>query len=216
MPNPDPAHPDPPGEDLDAMVAELRACAASWEPEVRLFGNVPAGEIVRICDALAAGRGDRTAAATPCPRCGLPREPDGAPGCPVGEREAEIRERAEQATPGPWYHEDIRSGWSLNYRGSKPDGEQDGWLADFGIAHGEKDSAFVAHAREDVPWLLTRLDEERAARQAAEAREARLREALRQAISLAEVEEAAGGGGCLLLEEWRTALGEEARPDDGL
>ncbi len=31
----------------------VRICAASWEPDVRLLGNVRAGDIVRAIDALA-------------------------------------------------------------------------------------------------------------------------------------------------------------------
>lgn len=36
-----------PPEDVLAM---LRFCAASWQPEVRLLGNIRASDIVRACD----------------------------------------------------------------------------------------------------------------------------------------------------------------------
>ena len=32
------------------VLAEVRRCAASWAPEVRLLGNVRAADIVRACD----------------------------------------------------------------------------------------------------------------------------------------------------------------------
>lgn len=35
------------------VLAEVRRCAISWEPEVRLVGNVRAGDIVRAIDSLA-------------------------------------------------------------------------------------------------------------------------------------------------------------------
>ena len=70
-----------------------------------------------------------------------------------GERLREIRERAEKATLGPWYV-----------------GEKITWMvrsSAFGnIAHcdlqggpgNEADAVFIAHAREDIPYLLERLE----------------------------------------------------------
>lgn len=39
--------------DVLTVVAELRECAASWEPDVRVMGNVRAADVVRVCDAVA-------------------------------------------------------------------------------------------------------------------------------------------------------------------
>lgn len=48
----------PPREPDEAEVLraadELRACAASWEPDARLLGNVTAAQIVAVCDAARA------------------------------------------------------------------------------------------------------------------------------------------------------------------
>ena len=97
-------------------------------------------------------------------------------------RIAEIRERVEAATPGAWR-------WSV------PDSEvtsfsvgriiwgacdEDGegsigqWIADVSDAD-TQNAAFIAHAREDVPWLLDRLDEAR-----------RERDEARRALEVAE------------------------------
>ena len=103
------------------------------------------------------------------------------------QREREIRERVERATPGPWRLgwpvcvctlEHAHDGTSCDYRITEWfDGHVDGYSpvyvdAPFGappveIADNEKgglrtpDADFIAHAREDVPWLLARLDEAR-------------------------------------------------------
>lgn len=79
------------------------------------------------------------------------------------EREAEIADRAEAATPGPWsvspdYSDVLAS-----------DGEH---LASYWH---EADGQFMAHAREDVPVLLAELAAVRAERD--QARERALREA---------------------------------------
>lgn len=34
------------------VARELRDCAARWEPEARLLGNVRAEDIIRVCDTL--------------------------------------------------------------------------------------------------------------------------------------------------------------------
>lgn len=39
------------GADMMTVLAEVARCASSWEPEVRLLGNVRAGDIVRAISA---------------------------------------------------------------------------------------------------------------------------------------------------------------------
>jgi hypothetical protein len=96
------------------------------------------------------------------------------------ERVAEIKERAEKATPGPWKWVETPSAHTLDSPANSPDKEWDGitpleiyhafdklqgkpdsvlwgnWCndstADVGV--GEADAAFIFHAREDVPYLL--------------------------------------------------------------
>lgn len=73
------------------------------------------------------------------------------------DRLAEIKARAEKATPGPW--EDGPPAW---YRGrTNPEhGKRpitagaEGTLAN---VYGAGNAAFVAHAREDIPYLLARI-----------------------------------------------------------
>lgn len=84
-----------------------------------------------------------------------------ADGAATDERIAEIREREQDATPGPW----------ACYEPTPPDPDdglwvmyetpEDGWVHT--ITHGdncftEDDAHFVAHARDDIPYLLTRID----------------------------------------------------------
>lgn len=99
-------------------------------------------------------------------------------------RMAEIRERTENATPGPWTVDlNVLSIWCENPKG----GERKlfdirGWGFLTGGGHGalglkaaeakeiqRRDGLFAAHAREDIPWLLSRIEELEA--QLAEARE---------------------------------------------
>jgi hypothetical protein len=94
------------------------------------------------------------------------------------EREAEIRERAEKATPGPWNGE-AGEVWR------RDDGPflqwistEDGWEKPYEEERRWADSEFIGGAREDVPWLLSRLNTERTARQAAETERDRLRHGL--------------------------------------
>lgn len=80
------------------------------------------------------------------------------------QRLAEIRARVEKATPGPWddCRQDDESGefwWDI-------------WSGTFGsIAHvaewarrdermkfARHDAAFIAHSRDDVPWLLSEIE----------------------------------------------------------
>lgn len=48
-----------PDTDVAAVAAELRACALSWEPGVRLLGNVRAADVLRVLDRLAEAERDR-------------------------------------------------------------------------------------------------------------------------------------------------------------
>lgn len=80
---------------------------------------------------------------------------------PHGERLTEIRERVETATEGPWHTTPLYESGDGSTRAHEDD--------DHGIAGPEHDNpsiaqmlwahdaAFVAHAREDVPWLIDQL-----------------------------------------------------------
>jgi hypothetical protein len=78
----------------------------------------------------------------------------------------EIKKRAEQATPGPW-GQWIEDG-DCCVTAPNEKGEQD-WLGNVGrAAVGEldvafdfekEDTSFIAHAREDIPFLLDRIQE---------------------------------------------------------
>lgn len=78
------------------------------------------------------------------------------------QRLAEIEARAEAATEGPWYDEnvsekDVRpTGWSINIGGS-----WDMVLGDYGNRepNHEDDARFIAHARTDIPYLLAKVRE---------------------------------------------------------
>jgi hypothetical protein len=80
-------------------------------------------------------------------------------------RIGEIRARCEAATPGPWSVTG-RNGHDLTIYGHiavlPPDSASTAYCMDM------TDARFIAHAREDVPWLLKRV----------EALEAALREAI--------------------------------------
>ena len=74
------------------------------------------------------------------------------------EQIAEIRARAEAATPGPW-----RTEWSdrdAHYRIIF--NEQGNWLAEVFEEEGDEgdpfDASFIAHARTDIPHLLAALE----------------------------------------------------------
>jgi hypothetical protein len=83
------------------------------------------------------------------------------------ERIAEIAARTEAATPGPWNVTELEGHWlegSGYVQGTtyyvfeaeqRGDGECGSML--------KEDAEFVAASREDVPWLLDRLAEARAA-----------------------------------------------------
>lgn len=60
-----------------------------------------------------------------------------------GQRIAEIRERAEKATPGPWNHSYYNSVSSA--------------YNNIGDMNTEGNAEFIAHSREDIEWLLSQL-----------------------------------------------------------
>lgn len=63
----------------------------------------------------------------------------------------EIRARVEAATKGPWF---------LSYPGTSVRAPNGNYLAEYttGEDGGTEDAEFIAHAREDVPQLLSLLD----------------------------------------------------------
>jgi len=73
---------------------------------------------------------------------------------------AAIRQRAEQATPGPWSYErceDERGGIDYDIESwSKPARRRDTKIACG--ADSRFDAEFIAHAREDIPFLLKQWD----------------------------------------------------------
>lgn len=71
------------------------------------------------------------------------------------DRLAEIQQRAEKATPGPWTYHD---GDSV----SAPDGTEvvaGPWTNDNSpcVEIGPDDADFITYARDDIPWLLAEL-----------------------------------------------------------
>ena len=70
------------------------------------------------------------------------------------DRLDEIRARAEAATPGPWRELDAAYGMIVHDTG--PDSAQIIVLAD--SRFGGPDSTFIAHAREDIPYLLAEIE----------------------------------------------------------
>ncbi len=86
---------------------------------------------------------------------------------------AAIKQRCEQATPGPWRAVGPIDPKKHNYRmieaysaeEDRPGGDDPwGWIADLGRSTlGERDAEFIAHAREDVPALLARIGQLREA-----------------------------------------------------
>lgn len=73
------------------------------------------------------------------------------------DRLDEIRERCEAATPGPWFsheshnwHKDPPKEYFIITRGMRE--VVASWVE-------TSDAQFIAHAREDIPWLLAMLDE---------------------------------------------------------
>lgn len=85
---------------------------------------------------------------------------DSAHELPTGmtdERLAEVKARAEAATPGPWHHDrvDFDSGmtlyeiWGGKYR-------EHGWLAH--VEDNKPNADFISHARQDIPELLAEVE----------------------------------------------------------
>lgn len=69
----------------------------------------------------------------------------------MADRLTEIHERTDAATPGPWETAGIGDfGWHIN----GPDGNVETQDSEQGRA----DAEFIAHAREDVPWLRDELE----------------------------------------------------------
>src|ERR1700743_2660751 len=91
------------------------------------------------------------------------------------KRLAEIRERVEKATPGPW--EWTADRWRGGYSGLSNDAgaeivyPQTANDGDTGAAWfeemAEDDAALIAHARADIPFLLAEIERLTAARDAA-------------------------------------------------
>ena len=87
----------------------------------------------------------------------------------MDERLEEIRSRCEAATPGPW--EICLGSGNRVCTGIKADGDNGtvfiaDCLPDYALSTAEKDHRgnmnFIAHAREDIPFLLAELDRLRA------------------------------------------------------
>lgn len=73
-----------------------------------------------------------------------------------------IRERANNATNGPWYAWDRGVGWHIAL---DPDGDvrlPEGMRTDLAL---EADAVFIAHARKDIPKLLDHVDNLEAGRE---------------------------------------------------
>jgi hypothetical protein len=82
------------------------------------------------------------------------------------ERLADIRQRADAATPGPWLVEDDHR--DLNRWVTSESGTLE---ANFGYLgnRNQDDARFTAHAREDIPALLAEIERLRAVEAAARA-----------------------------------------------
>ena len=95
---------------------------------------------------------------------------------PDPAREAAILARCEAATKGPWVEckpmclapvvRDSRGLYVCETRTTEPGGLVQPTHAETVSSHA--DAAFIAHAREDVPWLLAQLDAARARAERAE------------------------------------------------
>lgn len=84
------------------------------------------------------------------------------------DRLAQIRDRTENATQGPWraLTSGVRNGdhWSVHYQHSDARWWPIAHIASQdGANEGQRqpDAEFIAHARQDVPWLLDQLDQAR-------------------------------------------------------
>lgn len=81
---------------------------------------------------------------------------------------AEIKARAQAATPGPWFAGDANGGdppherrpfWVVSTEDTDPDlGEApEEWAAEIRVG-AQGDAEFIAHAREDVPALVAEVE----------------------------------------------------------
>lgn len=64
---------------------------------------------------------------------------------------AEIRERAEKASPGPWATSDDMT-WDTTVRGPSMTIYDEG-------GHTREDADFIAHSRQDIPALLAHIEQ---------------------------------------------------------
>jgi hypothetical protein len=99
----------------------------------------------------------------------------------------EIRKRVEQATPGPWERSDfahaVDDTFEVKSRGKL---YQNGYPSLVASEADRRDANFIAHAREDIPWLIAEV--ERLQMELAEARKQRDHEATRRASAFKELE----------------------------
>lgn len=72
----------------------------------------------------------------------------------AAKRIAEIKARAEAATPGEWQHQDDMYWGAVREAGHQLFAHS----RDIAEAQIKNDCRFVAHARTDIPWLLARLE----------------------------------------------------------
>jgi hypothetical protein len=70
-----------------------------------------------------------------------------------------IRQRAEAATPGPWYG--FSSSWCV-YNTPNSDGELIADVYEYGGYPPDANTQFIAHAREDIPAMLDEIERLRA------------------------------------------------------
>ena len=83
----------------------------------------------------------------------------------MSDRLNEIRARAEAATPGPWVAygntvEQEKTGWHTVV-GTEMTGQA--YMAYERLTTKNEDAIFIAHAREDIPYLLAEVERLRAA-----------------------------------------------------
>ena len=77
----------------------------------------------------------------------------------TAERIKEIRERAEKATVGPWVTVSCSHGGRILTRGDTNVGRKERHPQTYIQIVPREDAHFIAHAREDIPWLLERVEE---------------------------------------------------------
>lgn len=96
------------------------------------------------------------------------------------ERKAQIRQRLEAATPGPWFYERTVQNRGTFYEVAPKNGDEMDWANEVGCTADDKeaDAAFIANAPTDLAWALERLDSLESALQREQANTAALREAL--------------------------------------